>query len=651
MNISNERILKIKPQIELGFLKFGDSINKVISELRDRAEFFLKIDIILGEIPSDPIYIILFNEGIKLRFDPNFQLLDLIEIDTQQDFPQRFFSIIYKNEYLIKTNEKSNFKNSENLSYNKINLIFGPSQLPSSLEDNKYVILKYDGISFLFLNNSQESDKYIKYQNLHMLKIVLFGEKTLKESISPENGIPNSLIYKNVFENENKIFNIKIEYDKGIILTNPFLEKELNNIQNSNYTVSTNNINNNSNNNFPYSEINNSVSREYNIEMNVKNSKDDESTKNTEINNFNINDDVMNNNNQNNMNSIDIESGEYDYDHKPDSKLLNNSFGEIDYKNPISICFGENYDSILFKLKNPNYIFYKSNNTKNSEYDNISLSNNQDETDDFYLNYYSLGFDLLIDGTTLKLKKIKLHTNNPFSTEFGIWNRAPFSLELNKILIKKLNEIIYDGNSSSRKVSEDYNSINIRNSLNTNNINSNFNNNSLNEENQSFKVNNNFISSNNNLEIKNDFQIIESNQNVNNLSNTNNPNDNMNNIFNINNNCNLIYNINNFNFNNRKRREYKCSFDEKSFNSINESYISLSSNYSDNYTNYNITPNTFFIDIISKFNRNSYMVYHRCDQKLSMTIKYYCFDGLIFEVLENNTLSSITIFKTCNPLP
>ena len=220
------------------------------------------------------------------------------------------------------------------------------------------------------------------------------------------------------------------------------------------------------------------------------------------------------------------------------------------------------------------------------------------------MNYYSLGLDLLIDGKSLKLKKIKLHTNNPYSSNFGIWNRSNFTCDINKFLIKKFNENLYEGQSSSRKISEDYNYGNLKN-VNT-------------EENISIK-------SNNIVENKLDFQILENNNN--NLLNTKEE-------------------------TKKKKRDYLHSFEtEKSFMSINESNLSVSSNTTENYVNLSVTPNTSFLDVLAKFGKNSYLVYHRCEPKLNNTIKYYCFDGLIFEVLENNCIESITMFKSCGPLP
>jgi len=655
MNLLGENYLLIEPQIGIGFLKFGSSINKIITELRDRAEFFGKIDIVMGESPNDPIYIVLCRESMKLRFDGNYQLLELIEIENKQDCQQKFFNIYYKNEILL-GNEKST-QNWGNLTYNKINSIFGPCQLPSSLDENKFIMLKYEGISFLFLNNSQENENFIIYQNLKLIKIVLFGEATLKDSICPENGIPNFMICKNTNYLNNHISRIKVIYDKGIILNYESQDEENNIIKNNN----KNKVNNNN----LCQEYINSTNKCYSSDVKNKafnnnhyrdlNIKESYCNKNNEFNNFSLANDEIKNSEPKQNDSLEFENN-----NKLNKDSFEDSFKDIENKNSILISFGENLDSILFKLKNPNYVFSKSNNTTEySEYENFSLGAcNKEDSDDFYLNYYSLGFDLLIDGNTFKLKNIKLHTNNPLSTEFGIWDRAPFNLELNKNQLRKFNEIAYDGNSSSRKVSEDYNNISNKTTMN-NNVNIQFNNancNSIYDDNQALKLNSNANNLNNqnnlNPESKLDFQIIENSGNTN-VNYSNNLQSN-----NITNNAaggNIISNMyayNNFNYNNRRKKENKCSFEnEKSITSINESNISLSSNMSENYFNLIITPMIFFIDVISRFNKNSYIVYHKCEQKLNMTIKYYCFDGLIFEILENNAIGSVTIFKTCNPIP
>lgn len=636
MIYGNDNSLLIESQIGLGFFKFGVPMNQILTEIRDRAEYFNKVDIVTGESPSDPIYIVIINEGIKLRFDSIYQILDLIEIDTKQNYPQRFFNIFFKNEIIL-GKEKSNLIN---LTYNKINSIFGPSQLPSSLDDNKYILLKYDGISFLFINGSQDNDEYIKYQNLTLIKIILFGEKTLKESIYPDNGILEFSSQKKRNATINHLFNIKIEYDKGIILYSA-LDQRDNKMNPMINNLHENQLNNNHsiNNNGMIGKDNKLESKKYDIPTN----KSVEGHQN----------DIRNN--QRNENSLDDESIDYEENIYLNNKLTNKTFQIIDIKSPIFISLDENLDSILFKLKNPNFVYVKSKNVDHSEYENISISNNnQDEFGDFYLNYYSLGIDLLIDGKTSKLKNIKLHTNNPFSIDFGIWNRAPFSLELNKNLLKKLNETFYDGNCSSRKVSEDYNTINNRNSLN-NNLNiqlNNINNNLIIDENKNSKNNTNINANKVNSEYRSEYHMVDISTSMNHHNTYHSSNYNLNNNFTHNNNSNsFIYN--NHLINNRRKKDFKSSFDnnEKSFNSANESYISLSSNLSDNSSNLIITPNIIFNEIVLRINRNSYMVYHRCETKLNSTIKYYCLDGLVFEILENNTMGSITIFKTCNPTP
>lgn len=677
LKTNKDSILFLEPEIGLGFFKFGTPINKILTEIKDRAEYFEKVDIVIGDSQNDPIYLVLTREGIKLRFDPFSQLLELIEIEYNKDFPSRFFTLHYKNEIII-DKEKPNLSSDFNLTYNKINEIFGPSKLPSLVKENKFAVLKYDGISFIFSNQSQENEEFIKLQNLKLVKIALFADKSLKDSLRLDPGLTQSLINK-IFANNphsfpQHFFNMKIDFDKGIIISNP-LKHEFSNI---NSNVKSNNINNI---NYPNAEssrdvINNNKNNINNINQGLQGnwySTEEEIIKNNDIvynNNQNANNLINNyspnenieHSNSTNLNNISSENELYEientYNSLNDSYNYsvginpNASFNQIDSKSPIIINIGDSYNSILYKLKNPNYIFFNSKSQEISEYSEMAFNPGiTDENDDMYLNYYSLGIDFLIDGKNLKLKKIKLHSNNPISTEFGIWNRASFNLEFNKSLIRRLNETSYDGNSS-RKISEDYNILNNISNKNSianvsNNTPANINNNNINHHEDSSNINNNNnqlrfssnFNTNSNLaaENKSDFQANDYC-----INNTNN-----NTINAINNNYN-----NNYKLDQRRRRDYKYSFEnDKSFNSINESYISVSSNISDNIFSLNITPNTPFSELLSKVNKNSYVIYHRCDQKINMTIKYYCFDGLIFEVLENNTINTITIFKACNPLP
>ena len=127
-------------------------------------------------------------------------------------------------------------------------------------------------------------------------------------------------------------------------------------------------------------------------------------------------------------------------------------------------------------------------------------------------------------------------------------------------------------------------------------------------------------------------------------SNTLNKN-NVNNVNYANPQCNQISQTQNIS----TRKRTKTSFDiaEKSFSSINESNTSISLNNSDILNAYFIYPFTNFFEILNRIPPNSYFVYHKHEGKLNSLIKYYVFDGFIFEVLENYSIASVTLFKSC----
>jgi hypothetical protein len=49
-------------------------------------------------------------------------------------------------------------------------------------------------------------------------------------------------------------------------------------------------------------------------------------------------------------------------------------------------------------------------------------------TRDYFLNYFGLGLDLLVDGNTSRIRKIVVHTNVPGHPEFGHYNKCNFEL-------------------------------------------------------------------------------------------------------------------------------------------------------------------------------------------------------------------------------
>jgi len=462
-----EEMLHIEPRKGLGVFKLDSDINSVISELKSRGENYEKVDIVVSDHSlNDPIYIIIPKEGIKLRFDPVYQKLELIEIDSRPK-ENRYHSMVFKGNVILNNENKNTL-----ITYNYINSIFGPANMPKLIDNNKYLLLRYEGISFLFENNGVESeDSVILGSDAPLIKIAIFGGKMLKESLSNE-----VLVQKNPC--------VKIDIDRGILISS------------------------------------------------------------------------------------------------------NNESEDI------TIFFEDPLESVLSKLKNPNYIHYK---TLNDDYVYFDLKCENEETPsnpDYFLNYFNLGLDIMFDGDKNTVKKIKLYTNNPFSSNFGIYDRCNFSLELNRNFFKKMsenyallannNEII--NNPISRKISDDsslYKTID-EGSLDVSNLND--------HNKDDLNTKENTISNNT------DKKIV--------------PN----------------YNIN-----------------EKSI-SLNESFAS-SLNNSGNFNSFNISPSTNFHEFISKVPNTCYSMYVLTDLKIKSASKFYAFETFNIEVTENNSITSILLYR------
>ena len=54
------------------------------------------------------------------------------------------------------------------------------------------------------------------------------------------------------------------------------------------------------------------------------------------------------------------------------------------------------------------------------------MSNDSDEHRDFFLNYFNLGVDILIDGRTQKAKKLLMHSNWPGQKRLGDISKVQF---------------------------------------------------------------------------------------------------------------------------------------------------------------------------------------------------------------------------------
>ena len=70
---------EIIPLKNLGDFHLEDSINKILTIIKQKGDLFRRCDVVFGNKIDDPIYLNLLKEGIKLRFNSITQRLELIE--------------------------------------------------------------------------------------------------------------------------------------------------------------------------------------------------------------------------------------------------------------------------------------------------------------------------------------------------------------------------------------------------------------------------------------------------------------------------------------------------------------------------------------------------------------------------------------------
>jgi len=109
---------------------------------------------------------------------------------------------------------------------------------------------------------------------------------------------------------------------------------------------------------------------------------------------------------------------------------INENF-ELNFpKKNVDIKLGMQSQDIIGDIGSPSNIYYKNE-------DKMSIhSSNKDKEEvtqitsqDYFYNYYHLGFDLLFDGLTNKIKKIILHSNFPGHFDFFKYNKCQYKFK------------------------------------------------------------------------------------------------------------------------------------------------------------------------------------------------------------------------------
>lgn len=92
-----------------------------------------------------------------------------------------------------------------------------------------------------------------------------------------------------------------------------------------------------------------------------------------------------------------------------------------------TISFRDSPQDVMSSLGAPDKIFYKDEDKMRIH----SQSQNKlptSKTSDYFFNYFTLGLDILFDGTSHQVKKFILHTNYPGHYDFNIYHRCHFSI-------------------------------------------------------------------------------------------------------------------------------------------------------------------------------------------------------------------------------
>ena len=99
----------------------------------------------------------------------------------------------------------------------------------------------------------------------------------------------------------------------------------------------------------------------------------------------------------------------------------------------------------------------------------------------------------------------------------------------------------------------------------------------------------------------------------------------------------------------KKRNNKKVSFDRSEDKSIgssfNESNLSVTLNTSELFNDLLIYPWTNFNTVLPAIPQGAYTLYQKHDSTINRVYRYYLFDGIVFQVLDNGAICSVVIYK------
>ncbi|EFC43326.1 predicted protein [Naegleria gruberi] len=102
------------------------------------------------------------------------------------------------------------------------------------------------------------------------------------------------------------------------------------------------------------------------------------------------------------------------------------------------IKFGYSTQDVLMILGAPDKIYYKRNDKLRIHA--IGAGQSQTVGNDYFYNYFSMGFDIMFGGNTHTVQKIMLHTNFPGSVDFNTYSKCNFSIPVSQFEFQEKRE-------------------------------------------------------------------------------------------------------------------------------------------------------------------------------------------------------------------
>ena len=94
------------------------------------------------------------------------------------------------------------------------------------------------------------------------------------------------------------------------------------------------------------------------------------------------------------------------------------------------ILFGDSLQDVLTELGTPEKSYYQEKPSRLLARNDYYQLSDTVPSGDLYLNYKSLGLDVVISGTSHKVIRIVLHSNFPGHYDFNLYRRCPFALDI-----------------------------------------------------------------------------------------------------------------------------------------------------------------------------------------------------------------------------